>query len=261
MGLRPPAPSFPPERPIVSPPRLVVPLLAGIALTGCRSAEHELVDRFLEASAREDNQTVALLSMLAFPEPLADWEVLEIGPARSKPYAVPELRALVEAAEDERDIQFREFGNFRQENYDDLARIQERLRDDPDYRFTGRLGELQARWDAFREDRRDVVAELRDAELALEREIRRVNKSLQRESSPEYLDGETLEKIARVRIVTEEGDDEIYLVTLSRYELRNQFDAVVPSRWIVTDVEPAGELSRAPSASRTVPRAASAPQS
>lgn len=221
------------------PSRLAAPLVAGLFVASCRSAEHELVDRFLSASAREDNQTVAALSTLAFPEKLTDWEVLEIGPARSEPYRVPELRERVEAAEDERDAQFRAFGDFRQQNYDDLARIQKRLRDDPDYRFEGRLGELQARWDAYSAERREVVAELREAEIELEREIRRVQKSLQRESSPEYLSGETLRKEARVRVVTEGGEEGVYLVTLTRYQLRNQFDAVVPSRWIITDVEPA----------------------
>jgi hypothetical protein len=153
---------------------------------------------------------------------------------------VPELRERVEAAEDERDAQFREFGDFRQRNYDDLARIQKGLTEDADRRFTGHLGELQAQWDAYREARREVVAKLRDAELALEREIRRVEKSLQRESSPEYLTGESLHKEARVRIVEPSGERAEYRIELSRYELKNQFDAVVPSRWIITGVEPVG---------------------
>jgi hypothetical protein len=201
----------------------------------CRSAEEELVDRFLRASQRGDSETVAALSLVAFPEEIPDWEFVSVGPLRSEPYRIPELRADVEAAEDRRDAQFKEFGEFRQQHYDDLARIQRRLRDEPDYSFTGPLLELNEAWEQYRQARRDVVTRLHEAEMELEREIRRVNRSLQRESTPEYLTGEMLLRDLRVRIA-ESG--RTYVVTVIRYELVNQFDAVVPTRWIVAAVEP-----------------------
>jgi len=211
-----------------------LPLALAVA---CSGPEEELVNRFFEATERGDNQTVAALSMVAFPEDVESWNVLEISEERRETYVVPDLTAKVEAAEDERDAQFKVFGEFRQSNYETLRRIQARLREEPDYRFTGRLGELQDEWDAFSEGRREVVAKLRDAELELEREIRRVNKSLQRESSPEYLTGETLRKEALVRVTSASGDTR-YQVALTRYALQNQFDAAVPTRWIVTAIEP-----------------------
>lgn len=210
----------------------------GIFASGCRSAEEELLNRFFLATQRGDNETVAALSMVAFPEDVSDWNVLEISEERAAPYPVPALREAVELAEDERDAQFKVFGDFRRENYDDLRRIQARLREDPEHRFSGRYGELQEQWDVFREQRREVVANLREAELALEREIRRVNKSLQRESTPEYLTGQMILKDARVRVTTPAGDQH-YVVTLTRYELQNQFDALVPARWIITEVNEA----------------------
>ena len=65
-----------------------------------------------------------------------------------------------------------------------------------------------------------------------------MSKSLQRESSPEYLTGVALRKEARVRVTTvaPASVDEHYTITLTRYELKNQFDALVPARWIITDV-------------------------
>lgn len=201
----------------------------------CRGPEEELVERYFAATRRGDNQMVAALAMVAFPEEVEEWRVLGLSEPVSEPYVVPGLRDSVEAIEDERDAQFRVFGDFRRENYDDLARIQRQLRDEPDFRFSGRLGELQQRWDGFREERREVVAKLRTAELALEREIRRVTKSLQRESTPEYLQGQRIQREARVRVTTPSGDRHVR-VTLSRYELENQFGAVVPSRWIITAI-------------------------
>jgi hypothetical protein len=212
-----------------------VVVLAVLSGPACRSEEHEVLDRFLDASRRGDHQMVAMLSLVAFPEEVVDWDVLSIGEPRREPYRVPELRERVVAAEDRRDRQFRAFGEFRQENFDDLARIQRRLRDEPEASFTGRQLELYEAWERFREERREVVTSLHEAERALEWEIRRVNKSLQRDSTPEYLDGETVERVGRVRV---SGSGRIYAVTLLRYDVQNQFDAVVPARWIITAVEP-----------------------
>ena len=103
---------------------VVAVCLHGLLVAACSGPEQELLDRFFAASQRGDNETVAALSMVAFPEDLTDWNVLEISEARTEPYPVPALREGVELVEDERDAQFRSFGDFRQENYDDLRRIQ-----------------------------------------------------------------------------------------------------------------------------------------
>jgi hypothetical protein len=216
--------------------RLVV-CAAAAALLACVGPEEEILERYLLASQRGDSPTVAALSMVAFPEDdVQSWNILEISELPSEPYAIPVLRETVGLVEDERDAQFTVFGEFRRENYESLRRIQARLREEPDYHFSGRLGELQDEWDAFRLERRQVVAKPHEAEIAFEREIRRVNKSLQRESSPEYLTGEMLLKNARVRVTTELGDGH-FDFTLTRYALKNQFDALVPARWIITAID------------------------
>jgi hypothetical protein len=220
-------------RPLRAPNLRLLPIF--LLASACRSSEEELLDRFLRASQRGDQETVAALSLVAFPDEIPDWDVLSMGDVRHEPYRIPELRKEVEAAEDRRDAQFKEFGEFRQQNYDDLARIQRRLREQPDYSFTDPLLELNEAWERHRQARRDVVSKLHEAEMALEWEIRRVNRSLQRESTPEYLTGEMLLRDARVKVL---GSGRVYVVTLIRYELENQFDAVVPTRWIVTAVEP-----------------------
>ena len=210
----------------------VVPVWLSV---GCAGPEQEVLDRYLEATQRGDNETVAALSMVALPEEVESWNILEISDERRDPYLVPELRQIVETAEDERDAQFKVFGEFRRENYETLRRISARARVEPDYHFPGQLGELQDRWEGFRQERREVVAKLHEAEIALEREMRRVNKSLQREWSPEYLTGVALRKDARVRVTTAAGDGH-YTITLTQYELKNQFDALVRARWIITEV-------------------------
>lgn len=204
---------------------------------GCVGPEIELVERYLAASARGDNETVESLSMVSFPTEVHSWNVLDLGLAWREPYLVLELRRQVGAAEAERDTQLKRFGAFRQENYETLRRINERLRDDPEYHFPGRMGELQDEWEMFRLESKHTAAMLHEAQTAFEHEIRRVRKSVEREVKPEELSGEILKKDARVRVTTVDGDV-YYRLTLSRYELSNPFNALVPSRWIVTAVTP-----------------------
>ncbi|MGH9390547.1 MAG: hypothetical protein ACRD1Z_13105, partial [Vicinamibacteria bacterium] len=155
-------------------------LLIAASGPACRSAEHELIERYLEAESRHDNPSVAQLSMVAFPGEVIDFRVVSIGEERRGPYRVAAMRERVQQAEGVRAAQFKLFGDFRQANYDELLKIQRRLRDDPGRKLEGRPGELQRQWDAFREERRVVVSSLREAEQELEWEIRRVQKSLQR---------------------------------------------------------------------------------
>jgi hypothetical protein len=192
-----------------------------------------------------DNEMVALLSMVSFPESPSTWRgfrVLGISRPMREPYPVPALRQKVTDAEQRRDEQFDAFGEFRRRSYDDLASIQRLLRDDPDAPLGGHLLELHLEWEAYREERRKAVEGLHRAQLELEWELRSVTKSLQRESTPEYLSGEVVHEQARVQVstgpsaATGPAGDRVYVVVLTRYELRNQFGAVVPARWIVTEI-------------------------
>ena len=235
MGLRPRAQKRALNRFAIS---LIALAAAGLA---CRSAEHELIDRFLEAESRQDNQSVALLSMVAFPGEVVDFRVVTMSEERRGPYRVAAMRERVREAEAHRDEQFKRFGDFRQANYDELLKVQRLLPEAPARKLEGRLGELQRQWDAFREERRVTVSSLHEAEQELEREIRRVQKSLQREADPESLTGGTLTKEASVRVTTKQDGEGVYVVTLTRYDIENSFGAVVPTRWIVTAVEPEAE--------------------
>jgi hypothetical protein len=180
----------------------------------------------------------ALLSMVAFPGDVVDYRVVAISEERRGPYRVAAMRDRVEQAEDRRDEQFRLYGEFRRANYEDLLRVQRLVRDDPERKLEGRLGALRRQWGAFREERQLAVASLHEAQQELEWEIRSVRKSLQREAEPESLVGETLTKEATVRVTTTEGGESAYVVTVTRYEVKNSFGARVPTRWIVTAVSP-----------------------
>ncbi len=176
--------------------------------------------------------------MVSFPGEILDHRVVTIGDERREPYRLVALRERVDQAEERRDEQYKEFSVFRQANYDELLRMQRQILDQPQKSLEGRLGELQKQWDAFRAERQAMVTSLHEAQQALELEIRTIQKSLQKETPPEELEGETVTKVASVRVTTKEEAERTFLVTLTRYDVKNSFGAVVPTRWIVTAVEP-----------------------
>ena len=66
--------------------RLIVFAVLPVWLSvGCAGVEQEVLDRYLEASQRGDNATVAALSMVAFPEDVESWNILEISDERRDP--------------------------------------------------------------------------------------------------------------------------------------------------------------------------------
>ena len=230
--------------------RVVFRTLAALAATlGAACApppEEALLSQFFRAVAQGDRASAAGVSMIAFPGgPVASWELVETGPTIEGPYRVPELREEETAAEAARDEQFKIFQDFRQANRDALAAITDRRGPDPDMAIGGRLGEVAAAWDAHAEERRRLVSELSEVQMALQEERRRAQRSLLREAPVDYLAGNIAEQELLVRTV-EEGAGREYRFTLLRYQLHNQHGAEVSSRWIIGAIEPAGEDTASP---------------
>ena len=214
---------------------------------GCSSPPEEaLLSQFFRAIAAEDRVSAGGLSMAGFPGgPIDSWEIVESGMVTEGAYRVPELRQEETDAEAARDEQFKIFYDFRQANQEALARITDRLEDDPDAAIGGRLGEIAAEWDAHAAERRRLVSSLSELQMALEEERRRAQRSLLREAPVDYLAGNTSEQEVLVRTV-EEGAARDYRFTLIRYDLRNQQGAEVSARWIIAAIEPTREAASSP---------------
>lgn len=216
-----------------------VALAFAAGLLGCAAApEEEVLGQFFRALGQEDRTTVSGVSMASFPGgPVSSWDLVETGPEMRGPYRIPELREEETAGKKRRDDQFKTFYDFRQANREELEAVADRRELNPDAAIRGRLGAIAAEWDEHRAERRRVVSALSEVQMALDEERRRTRRSLLREAPVDYLSGEVAEKELLVRTV-EEGGPRDYRFSLIRYELRNQFDSEVPSRWIIAAIEP-----------------------
>lgn len=208
--------------------------VAALALPACSgSPEEAFVTQFFRAIAQGDRATLASVSLVSFPaEPPSSWELVEVSEETSGPYRVPELRDEERAATRRRDDQFQEFSAFRSANQDALRQIAERRDARPGAALSGPLGRIEEEWDAHSEERRAVREALAEVQMALDAERRRAERSLDREAPVDYLTGSVTGK--ELLVV---ADGVRYRFTLIRYDLVNQFDDPVPSRWLVDSIE------------------------
>lgn len=234
------------RRPELRPKALLVALLAAMLLAAgaaCSGGgvEEEMLARFFRSIEQEDRTTMSGVSMVNFPGGAASsWEIIEIGAETSGPYRIPELREEVTTGERRRDEQFQVLYAFRQGNAEAIDAIAARRERDPEARIGGRLGEIDEAWEAHQAERRRLVTALSEAQMALEGERRRTQRSLLREAAVDYLTGSVREKEVMVRVHEVETGPRDYRFTLFRYDLVNQFDNEVPSRWLIVGIEPAG---------------------
>lgn len=210
-----------------------------LGLLACSGGEEQqLLNRFFMACRSGDNATIASVSQVGFPgEGCESWEVLEVGEGTSEPYRLKDLKQQLDEAKKERDVQFEKGKYFLEDNYNDIEKIQLRLDNEPDYKFTGKLGEVQAEWEKIMADRKTLERNVQDINRNVERETKLAKMSLMVDAPITKLDGNVLTKKINVN-VTQEGQVKPYTFTMMRYELTNPENNVSPkSRWIIVGID------------------------
>ncbi len=218
-------------------------LVIWISATACGGAEQEVLRRFFRATMHEDTNTVAALSLVSFPGGAVEsWDVVEVEPTTREPFKLSELRSRAETAKIERDAQFAVFSDFRLANYSDLLLIEERLEQNPDYPFRGKLADLHAKYRSYRKERAVLELGLRKVKKAMEDEKKPARKSVMTSDDIELFEGEVLTR--KVVVDVESASDLLaaYVFTLRKYELTNrQNDFTPPSRWIIVSIKEASD--------------------
>ena len=211
---------------------------AVLGLLACMGGiEKQLLSRFFVSCGAGDNATVANISLVQFPGVCESWEILEIGPERSEPFRVPELRRQIAEAKHERDLQYERGKNFLEDNYNSIEKIQIQLEENPDHEFTRQLGDVQVAWEKTIQERKDLERKMQDIKRDLERELRIVSMTMM--SSPEIkgLDGNVTTKEVLLNVTTG-GEEKPFAFILQKYNLINkEDDKAAASRWIIIDIQ------------------------
>ena len=216
---------------------LISPLTLQLIACG-GGPERTLLRTFFTAVQANDNATLASMSTVGFEGTVESYEIVSVGEETVQPFRLPDILEASEEAKTTRDEHWEEFGIFQDEHFEDIEAIQDRVEQEPDYRFSGSRGELQTEWERWREERSAHEAALREANAAVDRERTQASMSVMGATTLTGFSGEVVTKDVVVNVTTQEDGLKPYRFTLSRYNLTAGENSP-PSRWIITSIEPA----------------------
>jgi len=216
---------------------LVVSSLAAAAV-GCSQPEKVVVDKYFGAVNQQDNQTLTSFSSVSFTKKVDRWEIKGTVAEDKTPAPLPDLVKKVKDAQAAIEQNKKDYMAYFNAHPKEVDQVQELLKK-PDAKIPGNLQKTADDWKAFLDKKRDLDRALSQAKANVEREKRNVILSVGEVDKNESLSGELLSKKIELALVID-GQPKDYLMTLSKYDLKNETGPRVVSRWIVSGLAPKG---------------------
>ncbi len=207
-------------------------------LWACGSPEEATIGQFFLAARSNDSATLAAMSTVGPPGPVESWQVVDVSSESTEPFALPGLLVRLEAAEKERDATLKEGREYLAEHENALEQIIPKLQEDPQFEFSGELGEIQEEWSKLVEERKATEREFQDLKRAVDTETKLATKSVLRQATIENFDGDVAVTEMLLMLKLPDADEKPYTITLRKYDLSGpQSDRTEASRWIIVDIE------------------------
>jgi hypothetical protein len=163
----------------------------------------------------------------------------------------------VYAREDGTRRKLEEVNKYFKDQEDSLEEIIPKLREDAEYKFKGKLGEIQDQWAKLTEERKEKEAAYQELRRAVGRETALASKSVMRQVEIEKFNGNVAVTEMLLNLKPRDGAELPFKVTLRKYDLSDpESDRIEPARWIIADIEGA-----TPEAQASVAAAAKASES
>lgn len=145
----------------------------------------------------------------------------------------------MEAAEKERDAALEEGREYLADNEIALDEIIRKQKQEPEFKFSGELGEIQEEWSKRVQERKTTEREFQELDRAIKTETTLATKSVIRETEIENLDGDVAVTEMLLMLKLEDADDEKpYTVTLRKYELSgSESGSAELARWIIVEIK------------------------
>ena len=207
-------------------------------LWACGSPEQATIEQFFLAARSDDSATLASMSAVSPPGPIESWQVVDVSSQSTESFALPGLRVRLEAAKKERDAALEEGREYLADNETALDQIIQKEKEDSEFKFSGKLGEIQEEWSKRVEERKATEREFQELERAIYTETTLATKSVMRQVAIENLDGDVAVTEMLLMLKLEDADEKPYAITLRKYELSGpQGDRTEPSRWVIVDIK------------------------
>jgi hypothetical protein len=211
----------------------------GLAIAGiaCGGAESNVVNQYFTAVRAHDTNTLTSFAMVAFDKKVDDYKIVSMGPEERTPVTLPDLvkkQNEIQEALDQNTKEARAWGNDLK-IYPKLDRVRELERDGK--RIPSSLQPIHEKWTAYNDRDRELKGQLAAAKRAVEQERRNTQLSVGQVEGLEKMTGEMVSRKIDLSI-TIDGQPQPYVMTLRKYELDNEGNRRMISRWVVEDLEP-----------------------
>ena len=207
-------------------------------ITSCTAPEEQLVDTFLTAVRDGHEEMIRGVSVVNLPDAdVQSWEIVEVSPETIEPYRLAELRATFFDATKTWEDNIEENDKFLNDNEENTLRYRDRIKADPDYKFTsGAMAEYQEEWERRVEEVRELASVVRATDEALKRERDNTYMSANMVAR-ETFEGDIEIKTVRVNVNGDSGS-RTYELTLRKYNVVDSETGIKPiSRWIVAEID------------------------
>jgi hypothetical protein len=215
-------------------------------LWACGSPEQAAVEQFFRAAQSNDSTTIAYMSAVSPPLPVESWKVAEVTARTTEPFTLPEVLEKFEAAKKERDAASEIRTKFAKDNEESLSQIIPKMRDDPEFKFKGKLGEIQTEWAKMLEERNEKEHAFQELKQVVNRESNLASKSVMRQVDVGKLKGEIAVTEMLLNLKTPDAGELPFRATLRKYNLmEGDSGRVENARWVIVDMEGASAEAQA----------------
>ncbi len=214
------------------------------------SPEQAALDQFFRAAQSNDSSTIAYMSAVSPPVEVESWTVGEVDSRSTEPFTLPETLEKFEAAKKVRDEATEKRQKYAKDQKEALEQIIPKLRDDPEYKFKGKLGEVQEEWAKLLEERNETEHAFQEIKQVVNQETNLATKSVMRQVDLGKLRGGIAVTKMMLNLKPKDGGAELpFMATLRKYDLTDpESNRAEQSRWVIADIEGATPEAQAAAA-------------
>ena len=207
-------------------------ILLGVSCTG---GENEVVNSFLAAIQSGNESAAKAVSVVEFAGEVVSWEIVEVGPTSTEPFALPELDNKRSKLSRERRQLAERNAFFVRDHRSAFDEYEAKRKDEPEYEFGGEMAEFQKQW----EERRGKQEEADRVAIDLGKEIDSLRSAARLSVNVnvnEKFVGEVSGKELTLR-VNDGSSEKTHTFTLQKFNIVDAGRNLSPiGRWVITDI-------------------------
>ncbi len=206
--------------------------LALLALAACGHRDQRLVDQYFNAVNAKDNQTLGSFAAVGFDKKVDRWRIATESEEEKAPIPLTDLVAKQKELDKAVAENKKAATAYSMDHYAEVTQVRDaRAAGKP---VPAKLSGVASEWDKYNQKDRDLKKQLADANAAVEREKRNLERSLGPTENTEGLTGDLLTKRLDL-VLTINGQEQPYVMTLRKYDIKGS----ARPRWVIQDLKPA----------------------